>query len=389
MPQQDRVGQYLAQLTPQARSSLLTELERLEVCGAGVPGAAALLERLRAEFRRGGQVSHRVSNPSRYFFAPLEPLLVNGAPDHANSGHIQRGSLAPIWDWITRDLLPAMANDYVSQITPLIAADRQREARQVVAAFQNKVVKYLESTLSSPSSVDRVRDQLAAYTTSRAVYGDLTKMLCVLRARAALAKFGAALPAEIKEFVDQRVSEITALLADLKQSHPDAVSFAVALVAARLAVPWQLTRLATKAARSKSAADIAATPYAITVWMVLDWLEDRRTALRAALHKNRVSDAREILVSIYDTEYALRVRIDGIDQSDWGRRLHRLMNEVALIVEAEVSRFPEHIRHVLASRSLRSHDSLTGRLTNLAWKGRDALSGGAGYFKKKLTGEAG
>jgi len=34
--------------------------------------------------------------------------------------------------------------------------------------------------------------------------------------------------------------------------------------------PWQLIRLATKAAPSKNAADVAATPYAIVVSMVLD-----------------------------------------------------------------------------------------------------------------------
>ena len=97
MLQPDPIDRYLAQLTPQARSNLLTELERLEVCGAQMPGAAAILAKLRTEFRASGQASsNRVANPSRYFFAPLEPLLVNGAPRHANTGPILRGSLAPI-----------------------------------------------------------------------------------------------------------------------------------------------------------------------------------------------------------------------------------------------------------------------------------------------------
>jgi len=52
------------------------------------------------------------------------------------------------------------------------------------------------------------------------------------------------------------------------------------------------------------------------------------------------------------------------------------------LVEAEVSRFPDNVGHVLGSRNLRSHDSLAGRLTHLAWKGRDAVSGGAIYLKK-------
>ena len=385
MLQPDRIDEYLAQLTPQARSSLLTELERLEVCGTEMPGAAAILQKLRAEFRDSGQTSsNRVANPSRYFFVPLEPLLVDGAPEHANTGRILRGSLAPIWEWIARDLLPTMARDYVSSMTPLIAAGNQREIAKSVAAFQSKVVKYLENTLGSPDGAAQTRINLATYTASKAAYGDLCKMLCVLRARAALARLGDALPAEIRNIDDAQVSEITALLDELGTKNADAVTFALAIIARRLAVPWQLIRFATKAAQSKDAGDIATTRYAISISMVLDSLEDQRSALRLALRNNRILVAKEILVSVYDAEYALQVRIDGLDQSDWGKRLHRVMEEINVMVEAEVSRFPDEVGHVLDSRSLRSHESLSGRLTYLAWKGHDALSGGAGYIRKLI-----
>ena len=174
-------------MTPLARSNLLTELERLEICGAEIPGVGGDP----GEVARGisqGRTDLRIAsrNPSRYFFAPLEPLLVDGAPEHANSGRIQRGSLSAIWEWISRDLLPTMARDYIKAMNELIATDNQREARQVAAAFQTKVVKYLESTLGSPDGADQTRAKLATYTASRAAYGDLIKMLCVLRARDAL-----------------------------------------------------------------------------------------------------------------------------------------------------------------------------------------------------------
>jgi hypothetical protein len=42
---------------------------------------------------------------------------------------------------------------------------------------------------------------------------------------------------------------------------------------------------------------------------------------------------------------------------------------------------------VLGSRRLRSHQSLTGRLTYLAWKGRDAMHDSAA-FCKKLIGQS-
>jgi len=157
------------------------------------------------------------------------------------------------------------------------------------------------------------------------------------------------------------------------------------LLAARLRTSWHLIRLATKPAPSKNAADIAATPYAITVSMVLDRLDDRRSALRVALKNNRILVAKELLTEIYDTEYALRVRIDQLEDSGWGPRLDNLMNAITALVEAEVSRFPDNVGHILGSRSLRSHQSLAGRLTYLAWKGRDAVTEGAAYCKKLIS----
>ena len=377
----ERIQDYLRRLTPLTRSCLLTELDRLEASGVEMPGAAEVQAKLRAEFRKDGS-KNPANNPSRYFFAPLDPLLVDGAPEHENIGRIQRGTLAAIWEWISRDLLPTMARDYVNVINELIAADKQREARQAAATFQTKVVKYLESTLGTTDGADRTRARLAIYTASPSAYSDLIKMRCALRVRDALAKFADALPAAIDKFDDARLAKVTGLLDAFAKQQPEEIPFALALVALRLKTSWELMGLATKAAApSKKAADIAATPYAITVAMVLDRLDDKRSALRVALKNNRIMVGKDILTGIYDIEDALRSRIDQLDESDWGKRLDYLMNAIASLVQSEVSRFPDKLGHVLGSRS-RRRQSLSGRLTHLAGKGRDALSGGVAYCKK-------
>src|SRR5258706_8058540 len=385
MIQAGGIQEYLKKLTRTARGNLLTELERLEACGEEMPGCDEILGKLAAEFRTDESTEPRVGNASRYFFAPLEPLLTDGAPEHANLGRILRGSLAPIWEWVSRDLLPAMARDHVKEINELIAADNQRGALRVASTFQTKVIKSIESTLGSPDGADQTRVKLATYTASHAAYGDLAKMLCVLRARDTLAKFNEALPATIRKFDDARVLKITKLLDGFAKDHPDAVPFALALVANRLRTSWQLIRLATKAAPSKQATDIAATPYALAVSMVLDRLEDKRSALRIALRNDRVLDCRNLLTDIYDTQAALQVRIDSLEESDCVKQLRDRINAIAVLVDGEVSRFPPKVGHVLGSRRLRSYQSLAGRLTYLAWKGRDALTGGAAYCRKLVS----
>ena len=55
-------------------------------------------------------------------------------------------------------------------------------------------------------------------------------------------------------------------------------------------------------------------------------------------------------------------------------------------MENEIRRFPDNVGHVLGSRRLRNHESLAGRLTYWAWKGRDAVNDGAARCKKMLVG---
>ena len=381
---QTRLKEFLQRLTPPTRSNLLDELERLELSGNEIPGAGEVMEALRAEFRGSGQSQKRNSPAARYFFAPLESLLVDGAPQHATTGGIQRGSLSAIWEWISRDLLPTMARDYIKSLNDLIAVDKQREARQAAATFQVKVLKSMEGVLGSPESADQIRARLATYTASPAAFDDLTKMLSALRAREELAKLNDALPAKLARFENAELAKISPLLAAFAKTHSEQLPFALMLVLRRLKTPWQLIRLATKAAASKNAIDVAATPCAAAVSMVLDRMEDRRTMLRIALKHERILVAKEILVDIYDTEYALRVRIDQLADSDWGRRLDALMASITELVESEIKRFPDNVGHVLGSRRLRSYNSLSGRLTYLGWKGRDAVNDGAAFFKKML-----
>jgi hypothetical protein len=213
---------FLARLSPLTRKSLLSELERLELCGVEMPRSADIKAKLRAEFGMEG-ADKDTNSPPRLFFAPLNPLLNEGAPEHANSGRIARGSLGPIWEWIGRDLLPTMTRDFVHQVKDLIAGDKQKEARQAVTAFQTKVVKYLESTLRDADSAGHTRFKLATYTASRSAYDDLVKIMQALRARDALAKFDSALPESFAKFDDAQVRKMTALLHGIAKQNADAL----------------------------------------------------------------------------------------------------------------------------------------------------------------------
>jgi hypothetical protein len=381
----DRIWEFLQRLSPLTRSCLLTELERLELCGVDLPGSADIQAKLRAEFRKDGSPQNKEAEPSFHFFAAIAPVLMEGAPDYDSPGRIPRGSLVPIWEWITHDLLPTMARDFNAQMKGLIGTDRKKELVQAVSVFQTKVVKYLENTLSDPAAAQLVRAKLGTYTSARSAYGDLLKTMTALRSREAIAKFNKALPERFAKFDNAEAAKMAALLDGFRKDNADAVPFAIAMIGKRLKTPWHLIRLATRGAASKAAADVAVTPYAIAIPMVLDRIDDGRRALRIALKQNRVIIARDLLADIYDTEYALMKHIDQLDACQWGMRLQGLMDAVAALVAAEISRFPAEVGHVLGSRRLRNQDSLAGKLSSLAWKAGDAVTSGAAHVKKLIN----
>ena len=376
----EHLKQYLVGLTPQVRGRLLNELERLHLQGEDVPHAAELIAALRAEFRNGGPGHDRAGNPSRYFFAPLEPFLIDGALERAGAGRISRGSLAPIWMMVTERLLRSMSGDYIAAVSKAIAGNSQREAQKLAATFQTKVLTYLDGLLASADGPAGFRTDLRMYTSSPAVFDDLVKVLSVFRAQAMLAEFAATLPAGIVELDADVMPRIFKPLDALRARQGGAVPFALTLIARRLKKPWQLLRLATAASRSRAPRDLLAAPYGVAVPMVFDMIGDKRLTLLDAFRLNHTLQAREILGEVYEIEDAVRSSID-LGDTDWGRRLQALMAEIKVALDSEVNAMPLdhlHLKHVLESASLQPSHSWTERLGRMFRRGQDALVDGLG-----------
>lgn len=366
---------YLRQLSPQTRSKLLAEIERMRSSGEDLPAADIILSELRTDAPAESRPTfERLEPAARYFFKPVEPYLTDRSPERAGPGLISLESLFPIWDWLCRDLMASLARAYATDVKSLTAANKHREADLAIQSFQNKTIKYLEGTLASQHGAEQARARLAGRSDSPAVFNDLGKILRVLKASEALAQFAEGLPARIDKLANDRLEKTMAALDKLAAARPDAVPFALTLVTTRLKVPWQLIRLATKAATTKDAAEIAATPYAVAVPMVLDQIEDQAEALREALRDQHIPHAKELLSDIYSTEYAVRVRVD-LPGSDWEARLDDIMDLVYEALDTETIELPAGLRHVLKSRGLKQHMTIMGQLTRLGWLCRDAVSG--------------
>ena len=376
---EDQIREFLRHLPSHVRSSLLVEIERMQLYDEDIPGAAFILAELRTEFRKSGQSGDRVGNPSRYFFKPIEALFVDRSPERANAGQISRGSLSAIWEWINQVVLPTMAREYCDRTKQLIASNKPQEAELIAAGFQSKVIKSLEGILATDAGVEGAQHGLAKFTSSRASFNDLRKVLAAFRMCESLVAFNEALPAKIDDLGGATLASVRTLLDALVAKHPDALPFGLTMVTKRLTAPWQLLRLATKAAHGHDPDEIAATHYAISVSMVLDLIDDKRLALHHALKSNRVPFAKGVLTEIYDIERAIRARIDRIENSDWGRRLDEVMAAVEADLRSEIDTMPGQLHHILGS--VERQQPVHGLLHTLMHKGRNLI--GLGHHPER------
>src|SRR4051812_11747016 len=101
----ERLREYLAQLPPQSQALLMREFERALERGEDTVVANFVLEQLRKVVRGSDEEEEappRTDDPARLLFRTLEPFLVDGSFP-IRPGQIRRASLAPIWQWLTRD----------------------------------------------------------------------------------------------------------------------------------------------------------------------------------------------------------------------------------------------------------------------------------------------
>ena len=96
----ERLRAYLRELPRGALALLALELERAVARGDQFP--EGLLEEVRGALRESGQPASRAGDPTRVFFAALEPFLVNDDAAHRRLGRVARSVLSPMWSWIGR-----------------------------------------------------------------------------------------------------------------------------------------------------------------------------------------------------------------------------------------------------------------------------------------------
>ncbi len=358
-PLVDRLRQFLRELGPGAQALLIAELERSLLRGEEATGAELVLQELRRFARESGRPSPRVGNLARLFFQPLEPFLVDDAATHKHPGRIARVSLDPIWTWIGRDLLPGEAKATTEQVARAFASNDSQKAEQLARTFQDRVAVRMEQALNAAWQDDKAMRRLTGQVATPRALEDVQAVLKVLQARDKLAAFSSRLPGHIKNFSDQMVDDVKALIESPVGGGSPLFLYVLVIVMSRLAAPWQLIRLATRAAGGDSAARIAETQYEITVSMVLSEMERMVGELKAELRSGKAVGVGALLKSIHDAARGLRTEINLSSDSPWGRELAAIRTEIANMLKAEIDSLPGRVRRLLRPRPVKEITAAT------------------------------
>ena len=356
-PAVERLRDYLRTLKPEARAMLVAELERAMLRGEEVAGGDVILPELRRTLRAAGQPAERIGDTGRLFFAPLEPFLIDDVADHKRIGRIARVSLGPIWEWVGRDLMPAEAKALGADIDRALAEEDRVKAEQLTRAMHERALQRIKETLAALNYDDKARRRLAVQVGTPRALEDIGTLAAILASRDVLAELARRMPSQIRAFEREQIDPVKALLEGLPAqktpgtiaaSKADLLLYGLIVVMGRLVAPWQLIRIATRAAESDDTARIAETPFAVAVTIVLGEVECMVGDLRTELKAHRAVTS--LLKAIHDAARGLRTEMDLSVDSPWSRQLAAVRVEVSNMLKTEIESAPGRVRRLLRPR---------------------------------------
>lgn len=349
-PAVDRLRQFLRDLKPGARALLIAELERTMLRGDEMAGAELILTELRRGMRENQSTSQRIGDHARLFFNPIGPFLVDDVPDHKHRGRIARSALEPIWVWLSNTIMPDEAKAFAEQVEAALLSGDSDKSHHLALAFQDQALARLQDVRAAAKQDDKAQRRISVQIGTPRALEDLDTLIGVLKARDALGLLRGQLPGHIKTLSGALLENVKAQLDARLNSNPDMFLYGLVLVMSRLAAPWQLIRLATKAAGSDVAARIEETPYSVAVPIVLAEVARLVAELSADLKSGRGIAVAALLKDVHDALRGLRTELDLSGDTPWARQLAAIRADISRFLSGEINLMPGRVRRLMRPR---------------------------------------
>jgi hypothetical protein len=328
----EQIAQRLAQAV---------EVDRL-VDGKSLPHEM-ILESLRPALRRVAGAD-RTPTPLRSFCIPFEDLFTLVPRKAKQKGRIARGSVAPVWSWVSQTLLPDETKAYGAKFRALLLAGKHAEARTHAATFWTVCGAAIQHALSSDAGVKAARAALGA----QLAVDDAAEMALLLQVGEEVLEIQRILPKPTPALTEELLWALRKVYDRLIERAPDAAPYVAVIAMQRLSKPWEALKLPLSISRQTQDTLISNTDMGLVGEIIFGDIESYGRFVREQVHPNFDADALIENLACFTTLSSGIVKgIDMRRDGKWGQRLMKDRAQLAEVMDGYMERAPKELAGAL------------------------------------------
>ncbi|HEY1877204.1 MAG TPA: hypothetical protein VGG66_07015 [Rhizomicrobium sp.] len=322
------------------RLAMAVETDRL-MDGRGLPHEV-ILEGLRPTLRR--ENFDRRPTPLRLFCRPFQDLLTCQPRKVKQKAAIARGSLVPVWNWVSQSLIPDAAHAFVKFTKICVLNQRLENAIACAAEFWPIAGNAINQALSTEVGRQAAQKCLGGAFAVE----DAAEMAMLLQAGEAIEQLSALLPAPVASFQDQLIWDVCKIYDQLAETHPDAATYVPVITMNRLSRPWEALRLPLLVTRHTDETLISNTDMGLIGEILFERMEALKESIQDKRHPSfNAEELMEEVKAFTDLSSNIVKEIELKRQGEWGRRLLTERAQIGKAMEKFMERAPREISQAL------------------------------------------
>jgi len=324
-----------------ARLATAVEVDRM-MDGTALPHDD-ILESLRPVLR---DQNARTLTPLRLFCHPFQDLLTSLPRRSKQKGVIARRSLVPVWNWVSKTLLPEESAAYFRDCKALIVARKDEDAFARAAEFWPLAAVAMGAALKGAAP----RKALEKVLGDSLSVEDAGEMALLLSAAQDIEKLEAILPKPVSAFSEQLVWQVREVYDHLVQTNPDVAPYVAVVAMNRLNRPWEALRLPMMVTRKNDETLISKTDMGLVGEILFARMEDLKTEIELTRHP--LFDAAKLMEQVRtfaDLSSHIAKEIELRREGEWGKRLLGERVMIGKVMEGFMDRAPREFNAALPS----------------------------------------
>jgi hypothetical protein len=286
----------------------------------------------------------RTPTPLRAFCIPFEDLFTLLPRKAKQKGRIARGSVAPVWSWVSQSLLPDETKAYSAKFRALIIANKHTEAREHAASFWPVAGAAIQHALATDAGAKAARGILGA----QLIVDDAVEMALLLSIGHEVLEIQRILPKPVPSLTDELLWALRAVYDRLTSATPDAAPHVAVISMHRLAKPWEALKLPLMVSRQTQDTLISSTDMGLVGEIIFGDIEAYGKFVREA--RQPVFDADALMENLSAFNSLSNGIVKGIDMrrdGKWGQRLMKDRAQLADVMDSYMERAPKELAGAL------------------------------------------